>query len=253
MKKIILLLSILLGLFISESKATHMMGSDITYECLGNNKFRITLKIYRDCTGINLGGINCTVRSGTNTVSFQPTKISITDLSNVCDTAKSVCDSTSNSTLGIGIEVHTYQETIDISKAPYSTWVVNGGCEFVFGWGQCCRNGEITTINNGSFYSEAMINVCNIKKTTNLCNNSPTFNGDPVFFACCNSPLFYNYQVSESTEYDSLSYELTTPQSSYGTNMTYKSPFSDSVPMTPKCTNWMWGGIPPPAKGFLPW
>ena len=233
MKKCLLLLGFVLALFISETKATHMMGSDITYECLGNNKYKITLKLYRDCTGVNLGGITGTISSGTNSISFSPTKKSIKDLSPTCSGTKSVCDS--SNTLGIGVEEHTYEVTIDISKAPYSTWVVNGACEFSFSWGQCCRNGEITTINNGTFYSEAMLNVCNIKKTKILCNTSPEFKGVPIFFACCNNPFRYNYQVSETSDFDSLSYELVAPLSNKGTNMTYKSPFSDSVPMTPKC------------------
>lgn len=47
---------ILIVLFISNPiKATHMMGSDITYRCVSPLRFEITLKWYRDCRGIELG------------------------------------------------------------------------------------------------------------------------------------------------------------------------------------------------------
>src|SRR3954466_5873055 len=32
--------------------ATHSMGTDLTYKCLGGNTYEITLTFYRDCFGI---------------------------------------------------------------------------------------------------------------------------------------------------------------------------------------------------------
>ena len=29
--------------------ATHIIGGEVFYDCLGNNQFRVTLKLYRDC------------------------------------------------------------------------------------------------------------------------------------------------------------------------------------------------------------
>ena len=36
----------------SEAHATHAMGGDITYECLGNNQYRVNLGFFRDCNGV---------------------------------------------------------------------------------------------------------------------------------------------------------------------------------------------------------
>lgn len=36
------------------SYATHLMGGQITYECIGPNQYRVTVKLYRDCGGIAL-------------------------------------------------------------------------------------------------------------------------------------------------------------------------------------------------------
>lgn len=37
------------------SQASHVMGADISYRCISNLKFEITVKYYRDCRGIGFG------------------------------------------------------------------------------------------------------------------------------------------------------------------------------------------------------
>ncbi|MBL0310790.1 MAG: hypothetical protein IPP77_14285 [Bacteroidetes bacterium] len=32
--------------------ATHIMGSDISYRCLGGNQYQIVVTLYRDCSGV---------------------------------------------------------------------------------------------------------------------------------------------------------------------------------------------------------
>jgi len=39
------------GTTLSLLRATHLMGGQITYECIGPNRYRITVKLYRDCGG----------------------------------------------------------------------------------------------------------------------------------------------------------------------------------------------------------
>ena len=48
--KIALLFTCLL--IFNNAKATHMMGGDITYECISNGKYKFVIKVYRDCRGI---------------------------------------------------------------------------------------------------------------------------------------------------------------------------------------------------------
>ena len=47
LKSVILLL--FLTSFSLKITATHIVGGEIYYDCLGNNDYKITLKIYRDC------------------------------------------------------------------------------------------------------------------------------------------------------------------------------------------------------------
>ena len=44
------LLFVFVLLFVSEAlQARHIVGGGITYECLGNDRYAFTLKVYRDC------------------------------------------------------------------------------------------------------------------------------------------------------------------------------------------------------------
>ena len=36
-------------LLFNKASATHIVGGEIYYTCLGNNDYKITLKLYRDC------------------------------------------------------------------------------------------------------------------------------------------------------------------------------------------------------------
>ena len=48
------------------SRATHMMGADVSYKCLGNGKYKITAKVYRDCRGVPMGIVSFGAYAGTN-------------------------------------------------------------------------------------------------------------------------------------------------------------------------------------------
>ena len=46
------LLIVTILLFLSSSVfATHLVGGEITWECLGNGQFQFQLKLFRDCSG----------------------------------------------------------------------------------------------------------------------------------------------------------------------------------------------------------
>src|SRR6187402_3028654 len=35
-------------------KASHLMGGDITWVCLGNGQYKFTMRVYRDCNGVQM-------------------------------------------------------------------------------------------------------------------------------------------------------------------------------------------------------
>ena len=65
------LLSLLLLVQVSTERAfaTHSMGADMSYTCLGNNRYKIRLSFYRDCSGIpaplavfiDINSVNCNI------------------------------------------------------------------------------------------------------------------------------------------------------------------------------------------------
>jgi gliding motility-associated-like protein len=227
------------------TKASHMMGADMSYTCLGNGKYKIVAKVYRDCRGISFDNPSYGAYAGTNggngcgSVSLSGmTRTGIRDVTTRCSTASSPCNPKNTWNTGKGVEEHTYEMTVDFTKSPLSNFVNKSTCcEVTFTIGQCCRNGAITTGAAGAdFWASCMINICNIKKTTNKCNSSPSLTNEPVGFLCCNTPWYYNNGALDSVDFDSISYRLVRGLSSLPNgSVTYSSPFTQNYPMTPFC------------------
>ncbi|MFB6306031.1 MAG: hypothetical protein ABEH43_03430, partial [Flavobacteriales bacterium] len=99
----------ILGLLLIPSKvqASHAMGADITYECLGNDQYVFTLVLYRDCDGIT--------PSSTQTLDFESSSCGTSfsqSLSFVGDTTEvsQLCESEiNNSTCNGGTQPGTQQ------------------------------------------------------------------------------------------------------------------------------------------------
>ncbi|MFI5151637.1 MAG: hypothetical protein ACHQRM_18070, partial [Bacteroidia bacterium] len=54
-KRFITALLVTLSIFVfdvRQAKATHIMGVDLTYECVSPGQYRLHLQVYRDCHGI---------------------------------------------------------------------------------------------------------------------------------------------------------------------------------------------------------
>ena len=129
MKRLLQLLLILLTVSLSRDlKASHMMGGDMSYRCLGGGKYKITAKIYRDCRGISFNGPSFGVYAGTNggngcgSSNISITRTGIKDVTPRCSTASSPCTPQNTSNTGEGIEEHTYEVTVDFTKTPLSNF-----------------------------------------------------------------------------------------------------------------------------------
>jgi gliding motility-associated-like protein len=243
MKKILFLL-IWLFSFLSV-QATHMMGADVSYRCLGNGKYKIIAKVYRDCRGVSMGtpsfgayaGLNGGNGCGSYTLSGL-SRTSIKDVSTRCSTASNPCASPNSAFSGLGVEEHTFEATIDFNTSPLNNFVNKSTCcEVTFYVNECCRNGTITTGQaSQNFYATAMINICNLQRMKNKCNSSPQLSNPPIAFLCCNQPWYYNNGAIDTIDFDSISYKLVNGlQGIPNTSVSYTSPFTARVPMTPYC------------------
>ncbi|MFA6261353.1 MAG: PKD domain-containing protein [Bacteroidia bacterium] len=245
--KLVLIIVFCLG-FLNSSKASHMVGADITYKCLdAQGNYKVTLVYYRDCNGIptcsgNCSAIgNCTktleVRGGdasyNGSLFFTATLtgVSIRDANyinkQICPNAKTICNNmgcTTTGSLSPGTERYEFEGVVNIGPGSI---IPSGCCNVVFAFQECCRNGAITNISPQNFYTEARTNRC--LATYPNCN-SPIFSNDPYNVLCSGQPFFYNYGGYDP-DFDSLTYELSPALYAFDDSATYNSPYTFTAPL----------------------
>lgn len=198
MKKQVLATFLLL-FFIKSSIATHLVGGELSYKCLGGGQYEITLTIFRD----DFNG---------QAPLDDPATITIFDRSNnsvhAVDYGFDLLNNTgsilpldnnpciTNRPTNVRIEKGVYKKIITL---PANT----SGYKIVYQ--RCCRNNAVANIfdDQGSTYE---INIPN----TTLCNSSPVFNNQPPLFLCANSKLDFDMSATDPNG-DQLVYSLVAP------------------------------------------
>lgn len=255
--QILLKLTLCFALFIHaiNVNASHVIGSEIRYQCMSGTPgiYLVTVKLYRDCGGVQLCAncptslsSNCSISlnivgaaipsgsglptspcSGVNFGSQALTvipSVSGYDVVQLCNLEKTVCSNCGTRTPGSfspGVEVYTFQGTVNVSSIPASC------CLISIGYNTCCRNNAITTLQNPGgipFYSEALINRC-----ASPCNSSPDFTTESDFVVPAGKDFIMNLGISDP-DGDSLSYHRSATLISPGTAAPYAVPYSPTVP-----------------------
>lgn len=231
MKKLLLLICIgffTIG-FTNDAKATHIAGGEITYEYVGDStgipfNYCITLTLYRDRGGVNLGGTqNLFIRSG-------------------CFTAPNVTLNGVASNGANGSNVPNFLPCVnsndpglfDFGQYTYKACVVlPGKCsDWSFAWSSCCRNGAITNgPRNQGFYIESTLN------NTRQPNTSPVFVNPAAKAFCVSQSPFVWSQNAVEPDSDSLDFKLGQPLAGAGFPPTgvaipWAPGFSTPFPMT---------------------
>lgn len=231
------------------SMAASPSGGEITYKSLGNNQYLVRIGVYRDCRGIafssNAVTVNWFAGSGGNTSCGQGTlsgfvRTSIINVSTYSTSGTNPCNPINTYGTGEGIELHIWEDTIDLSKSPFAAVLANTSCtELYIGASMCCRQGAITTgPANQDFHVYTVIYPRNIVKCTNQINNSPVFGRYYPQFLCCNTAQYLATGAMDTLDMDSLSFAVVPATSSIPNNsVTYNSPFSYQYPLTVKCGN----------------
>jgi hypothetical protein len=205
-KHIYTLAIILLSLLSFQSKASHLTGCDISYQCTNTpGVYKVQMKVYRDCTGIpycpgcSNGIPNGTVSGCTSTTAGFTTAItglsaacagvnfgnftltavaaiSGYDIIQTCETQKTICTNCNTRTAGTfspGIEVYTFEGNVDLNSLPASC------CKVTLSANICCRNGALTTMVPVNFTA-----FCEIDRCQTPCNSAPTFTNDADVLVC---------------------------------------------------------------------
>jgi type IX secretion system substrate protein len=210
-------------LFVSEpANATHLMGAEITYTQIDSSKFEVTLRLYRDCNGvqapvsiaISFSSIQCNISSGTLSLN----KFSVKDITPVCSTVQSAC----KGGLGIGIEEHTYKGILTLP----------GVCDdLTFSYSSCCRNNAISNLVNPGSQSMLIVSKIDLSGQPVSINNSPVFENSPTVFGVTNQIQTFDFHAID-IDGDSLLYTLVAPLGATGNPIAYNPGFSPTQPLS---------------------
>lgn len=212
--------------FIPSSHASHIMAGDLTYRFLGGMNYELTLKLYRDCNGVDLAS-TASVRLRSSC--YRDTSATLTLLNGSGNILPLICPAqqSNSACLGgnlLGVKEYIYQDTISL---PIS-------CEdWRFSWTSCCRNAAISNLSNPythSFYLEAFLN-----HELSRGNSSPSFGSIPTPYICLGQPFAYTQGASEA-DGDSLVYTLVDPQTSAVGTIPFSTGYSASQPLSPSMT-----------------
>jgi len=231
MKKAGLILIIFMSLLsFKKASASHLMGGEITWSCVGHDSIMVKLVVYRDCNGIPLGTspINFICdNTGSSITSITIAVGTPVDVTPICRTSCSRCQSLSCS-FPYGVQRYTMQGVVKLSGAGTC-------CNVRISWSQSSRNAAITTMpgaGSDDLYIEAKLNRC-----LNPCDNSPSFTNLPDAILCVGQDFTFNNGALDTDVdstgglSDSLTYEWVPPLGGYGNNLAYSSPYSFNKPI----------------------
>jgi gliding motility-associated-like protein len=206
-------LTVLLFCSATIAQAAHIIGGDITYQCLGPGRYRFTLKIYRDCFG---GGAPYDSGPGSpfpGTVSIYRgnAAVPLTNINLSPPAITNIIPNLSNPCLvappNVCVEEGIYTFNLDLP-------VINESYHIIYS--RCCRNNTITNIispgQTGATYWMELTPFAQQE-----CNNSPSFNKYPPIVICAGEPINFDHSVRDP-DGDQVFYELCTPFRGGGTD-----------------------------------
>ena len=212
---------------INKAKAQPLLGSNITWTCVGQDSFLINFVVYTDCNAIPFGatqiGFKCTTTGSTITTKALSPGTPI-DITPVCSSTATRCSSAS-STFPYGINKYTKQTIVNLSGA-------GSCCSVKVFWGAGSRTSDITTgAATQAIFVESTLNRC-----LNPCDNSPTFKNEPLAILCVGQDFAFNYGVTDMDVKtngglaDSLTYEFAAPLSAVSTPISYTGSYTYDKP-----------------------
>jgi len=196
-----------------EARASHIVGGNLSYRCLGPNQFgvnsyEIRLTMRRDCfLGHNDAPFDDPASIGfydavTNQiVSFVGFGGQLLINRNHIDTLNEILVSDCGVIAGdVCVEVTTYIDTIDLP------FLAHG---YIMSYQRCCRNMSITNLINPDDTGMTLIAELSAF-AQQTCNSSPQFNAFPPIYICANKALEVMGNATDE-EGDSLRYSLCIP------------------------------------------
>ena len=202
MKKIYFLFLLILTPLIL--RATHLVGGEMTYTCLGDNIYEIQLVIYRDCGPTNTNGTGFDATGDVAIYNSNNEQVQLVQISNPISSIigdETVGNDCLELPTGLCIEQGVYNFIVELPP-------IEGGYQIAYQ--RCCRNDQIINIDNpGDFGSTFTVHIPGSDEV-NECNSSPVFNSSPPVALCLGDEINLDLSATDP-DGDELVYELTTP------------------------------------------
>ncbi|MCB0636598.1 MAG: gliding motility-associated C-terminal domain-containing protein [Lewinella sp.] len=182
-------------------RATHIVGGEMNYTCLGNDQYEITLTVYRDC-----------FYGDPNAYFDDPASIGIFDVNHIL-IQQILVPLMGDDTLApvLTDECLVVPPDVCVHTTTYSTTVVLppiiGGYQLAYQ--RCCRNQTIANIVD-PLATGATFGVTISEQALLECNSSPQFVAWPPLYICANEPIIFD-QSAVDADGDSIVYRLCTP------------------------------------------
>jgi len=188
-------------------QATHVVGGNLYYECLGNNNYRITFEMRRDC-----------FNGAPNAQFDDPASIAVYDgegnlVQSIGRFGQILIPFSSTDTLNevLTSECKVFGEDVCVHTTTYED-VVNlpaNETGYVLVYQRCCRNNTLNNIidplEQGATYSVELTS-----EAMRLCNSTPQFIEWPDIYLCNNDWYRFDHSAIDS-DGDSLVYGLCVP------------------------------------------
>jgi len=195
--------------FCFSANAFHIIGGDLSYECLGNDEYAFELIVYRDCSNPradrldDVAPITIYLKNGTSYDLFSDRQIRIIssdmldpELDNPClQLPSNIC-----------IQKGVYEFTATLPKSTQSYQIT---------YQRCCRNSTISNIIRPSEIG-ITFTVEITPRAQEICNNGPKFNDFPPIAICVGEPLSFDHSASD-LDGDQIIYEFCAPLQGGGT------------------------------------
>lgn len=192
--------------------ARHIIGGEITYEFLtevspGRNRYRFTMKIYRDCFGGGAGfddPAQMAIYRGSYSTNVLQEQFAIFDpvITKLVPVPPPCVSSLPNVCVEEG--VYVFERVLDVQQTQ-SYFIV---------YQRCCRNETINNIvSPGDIGATYMIELT--ADAQQLKNNSPTFNNFPPIIICKDIPLSFDHSATDP-DGDLIFYRFCSPMAGGG-------------------------------------
>ena len=217
MKKIIATVLTLFALsLVNDVHSSHVVGGEINYRCLGNDQYEISLRFYRDCSGVGFPDPARIEIYDINGTRLQTLSLPFPGATVLQPTPPGPCTDVPNTAC---VEVAVYTGTVVLPPRP-------GG--YQLGYTICCRNNTITNgpASRAAYYTY----IPDISLAQ--CNSNAKFEEWPPVYICKGMPLSYNHYATDA-DGDSLVYKLCTPLESVAPNQPYNyiNPYTYTNPL----------------------